>query len=190
MHIETAQPAIELSLPAWLVQAGYAARTCADDDARIALAIELARRNVEAGSGGPFGAAVFDQDGRPVALGVNRVLPMTCSIAHAEIMALAGAQQALRRARLNQDGKRYVLAASAQPCCQCYGAIVWAGLDGLLIGARGEDVEALTDFDEGPLPADWAGELQRRGIAVRRDLRREEACAVLAEYMRRGGAHY
>jgi len=41
---------------------------------------------------------------------------------------------------------------------------------------------SLTIFDEGPLPADWIGELERRGIAVRRDIRREEARAVLRRY--------
>ncbi|HST44222.1 MAG TPA: nucleoside deaminase, partial [Luteimonas sp.] len=91
------------------------------------------------------------------------------------------------------DGVRagpYTLATSAQPCCQCFGATVWAGIDRLLIGARASDVEALTEFDEGPLPADWVGELQRRGIEVRRDLERDGACAVLADYGRAGGRRY
>jgi tRNA(Arg) A34 adenosine deaminase TadA len=83
---------------------------------------------------------------------------------------------------LNEDGGHYVLATSSQPCCQCYGATVWAGIDELLIGARSEDVEKLTEFDEGPLPADWIGELERRGIRVRRDILREQARGVLASY--------
>lgn len=157
-------------------------RTCVDDDARIALAIELARRNVEHATGGPFGAAVFDEDGRVVAAGVNRVEPLQISLAHAEIVALVVAQRKLGRARLNDDGRRYTLATSAQPCCQCYGAIVWAGIDELLIGARSEDVEELTQFDEGPLPVDWIGELTRRHIAVRRDILRDQARDVLASY--------
>jgi hypothetical protein len=66
---------------------------------------------------------------------------------------------------------------------------VWAGIDELLIGARAEDVESLTTFDEGPLPADWVSQLERRGIAVRRDILREQARAVLADYGQ-GGAHY
>ena len=40
----------------------------------------------------------------------------------------------------------------------------------------------LTEFDEGPLPADWVGELERRGIAVVRDLHRDAACDVLRAY--------
>jgi hypothetical protein len=66
---------------------------------------------------------------------------------------------------------------------------VWAGVDELLIGARSEDVEELTEFDEGPLPADWVGELERRGIAVRRDILRDEARSVLAAYGQTG-QHY
>jgi tRNA(Arg) A34 adenosine deaminase TadA len=136
----------------------------------------LSRRNVAQQSGGPFGAAVFDaESGRLIAAGVNRVVPQSCSVAHAEIMALMVAQQRLGQHRINQAGSRYVLATSSQPCCQCYGATVWAGIDELLIGARAEDVEELTEFDEGPLPSDWIGELERRGIAVRRDILRDQA---------------
>ena len=43
-------------------------------------------------------------------------------------------------------------------------------------------MEALTEFDEGPLPQDWTGELARRGIEVRRDILRGDACEVLHEY--------
>jgi tRNA(Arg) A34 adenosine deaminase TadA len=159
------------------------------DEERVGLAIELSRRNIEHNHGGPFGAAVFDAEGRVVSVGVNRVVPQTCSVAHAEMMAYMSAQQRLAAFRLNADGNRYTLATSAQPCCQCYGATVWAGVDELLIGARAEDVEELTEFDEGPLPADWAGELERRGIAVRRDILREQARSVLAAYGQ-SGQHY
>jgi hypothetical protein len=48
----------------------------------------------------------------------------------------------------------------------------------------------LTEFDEGPLPADWIGELERRGIAVTRDLHRDAACEVLRRYGASGGAFY
>jgi tRNA(Arg) A34 adenosine deaminase TadA len=173
---------IQLTLPAWLGEVADENKRYLSDEERVGLAIELSRQNVAHGSGGPFGAAVFDGEGRLIAAGVNRVVPQACSVAHAEMMAYMSAQQRLGRFRLNEGGGRYVLATSAQPCCQCYGATVWAGIDELLIGARAEDVEALTDFDEGPLPADWSGELERRGIAVRRDILRARARTVLAQY--------
>jgi tRNA(Arg) A34 adenosine deaminase TadA len=100
------------------------------------------------------------------------------------------AQQRLQRSRLNDPNGSFLLATSAQPCCQCYGATFWAGVDRLLIGARSEDVMRLTEFDEGPLPADWVGELQRRGIEVVRDLHRDDACAVLQAYGEQGGTFY
>ena len=179
---------VHLTLPAWVHEHVDTARAYPGDDDKVALAIELSRHNVEAGSGGPFGAVVFNADDeRIVSVGVNRVLPQSCSVAHAETMAYMLAQQRLQRARLNRDLDdnvvgRFVLATSSQPCCQCYGATVWAGVDRLLIGARSEDVMALTPFDEGPLPEDWVGELQRRGIEVVRDLQREAACEVLRAY--------
>jgi tRNA(Arg) A34 adenosine deaminase TadA len=105
-------------------------------------------------------------------------------------MAFIAAQSRLGRARLNETGGRYLLATSAQPCCQCYGASIWAGIDELLIGARASDVMELSEFDEGPLPADWVGELERRGIAVRNDILRDEARDVFHLYARSGGASY
>src|SRR5688500_1109574 len=181
---------IHLTLPPWVHQAVDPGTICPDDASKVALAIELSRLNVDRHTGGPFGAAVFNAEGRLVSVGVNRVVPQTCSLAHAETMAYMLAQQRLARFRLNEDGFRYTLATSAQPCCQCFGATIWAGIDELLIGARAEDVESLTEFDEGPLPPDWVGELEKRGIAVRRDIRREAAREVLAQYGALGGVAY
>ena len=185
---------VHLTLPAWVHDAVDGDRDYAGDAAKVELAILLSRLNVEAQTGGPFGAAVFGPDDRIMAVGVNRVLPHACSLAHAETMAFMLAQQRTQRARLNEfepgvSAGPITLATSAQPCCQCYGATIWAGIDRLLIGARSEDVEALTEFDEGPLPADWVGELERRNIVVVRDIDRDSACAVLRDYGRTG-PHY
>lgn len=186
---------VELTLPGWIPDAVAGTGVVAGDQAKVALAIELSRRNIAAGTGGPFGAVVFGPDDRVVAAAVNRVMPSGCSLAHAEAMAYMLAQQRLGRARLNRDDEnrplgRFTLATSSQPCCQCYGATVWAGIDRLLIGARSADVEELTEFDEGPLPQDWVGELEKRGITVVRDLLREDARAVLRAYGESGGDRY
>lgn len=173
---------IHLTLPPWIEDVADASRRYVTDEERVGLAIELSRHNIQYGSGGPFGAAVFDEHGRLISAAANRVVAQTCSVAHAEMLAYMVAQQRLASYRLNEQGGHYTLATSAQPCCQCYGATVWAGIDTLLIGARAEDVEELTEFDEGPLPADWLGELERRGISVRRDILREQARTVLAAF--------
>ena len=186
---------VHLTLPAWVHEAVDTARAYASDADKVALAIDLSKRNVEAQSGGPFGAAVFGPDDRIIAVGVNRVVPHACSVAHAEMMAYMLAQGRTQRLRLNRDADDIpigpiTLATSSQPCCQCYGATVWAGIDRLLIGASAEDVMALTEFDEGPLPADWIGELNARGIDVVHDIERDAACAVLRAYGELGGQRY
>ena len=181
----TMPAAIHLDLPDWVGEF-EPGRVHASDAEKMALAVELSRRNVASGSGGPFGAAVFGPEHRVVGVGVNRVEACRCSAAHAEVMALGCSQQSLGRYRLNLHGGPYVLATSAQPCAMCYGALIWAGIDVLLIGARSDDVQTLAGFDEGPLPTDWIGELEQRGIAVRRDLAREAACEVLRDYGRSG----
>jgi len=181
---------LELALPSWIDDVIDSGRCYVDEGSQMALAVALSRHNVEAGSGGPFGAAVFGAGGHLLAVGVNRVLPHHCSVAHAETMACMLAQQRLQTPRLNANGGPITLATSSQPCCQCFGAIIWAGIDRLLIGARAEDVEALTDFDEGPLPADWTGELSRRGVAVTCDILRDDAREVLRQYGQQSGGWY
>jgi hypothetical protein len=48
----------------------------------------------------------------------------------------------------------------------------------------------LAGFDEGPVPAAWEAELAARGVAVTREVLREEACAVLADYAAAEGVRY
>ena len=172
---------LHLTLPAWIHGEVDEKRDYPSVEDKVALAIRLSRLNVDHRSGGPFGAAVF-AGARLVGVGVNRVVPHNCSAAHAEVMALATSQQRLQSFRLNQAGGPVTLATSAQPCSMCYGACVWAGIDELLIAARADDVQTLAGFDEGPLPQDWVGELERRGIRVTRDLMRDHARDVLRDY--------
>ena len=86
------------------------------------------------------------------------------------------------------------LVCGAQPCCQCYGMVWWSGVRGLVIGARGEDVESIAGFREGPLPPDWAGLLQRRSdlppVEVERDVLRDEALAPLQGFRDSGRPAY
>lgn len=155
------------------------------------LVLALAEKNVREETGGPFGAAVFEtESGRLVAMGVNRVMHDHSSIAHAEMMALMLAQQALKSHRLNANHKAYTLATSAQPCSMCFGATVWAGIDHLLIGARRSDVQSITGFDEGPLPTAWIKALTSRGVQVQRDIMRTECCESLKSYHASGGNLY
>lgn len=182
---------IVLRLPQWLLaimQQGDHAFASAES--RMRFAVDLARRNVEHRTGGPFGAAVFEaESGRVVGVGVNLVEASNCSIAHAEMIAMALAQQAVGHYDLGAAGGMYELATSTEPCAMCLGAIPWSGLRRVVCAAHGEDAAAI-GFDEGAKPADWVGELHKRGIEVLRDVLRDEAQAVLQHYAKMGGLIY
>ena len=157
---------------------------------RMRFVIRLARRNVEQQTGGPFGAGVFDRDGRLVAPGVNIVMSSNCSVLHAEIVALVLAQSKLGRYDIGDGGKDYFeLVTSTEPCAMCLGAIPWSGVSGLACGARDEDARNI-GFDEGPKRQDWIQTLESRKIRVIRDVLREEAVAVLKYYAEIGGPIY
>lgn len=182
-------PSLTLRLPDWIdAVVGDRDRVFPSDEERMRLAVALSARSVLEG-GGPFGAGVFDEDGRLVAPGVNLVVPAGTSIAHAELVALALAQQVAGSFDLADGGRRYELVTSTEPCAQCFGAVPWSGVRRVVCGAATADAEAI-GFDEGPKPKRWVDELIRRDIDVRLGVLRDEARAVLNDYAARGGLIY
>ena len=185
-------PTSPFRLPSWAIRlARSQQRPILTARDRMRFVIQLALTNVALETGGPFGAAVFETTtGRLVSIGVNLVVATNCSLAHAEIVALANAQQAIGHFDLGAPGMpKHELVTSCEPCSMCYGAIPWAGVRKVLCGARGGDAEAI-GFDEGPKPKNWVTALKKRGIAVSRDLCRDEATAVFQYYKKAGYAIY
>ncbi|APG27736.1 tRNA-specific adenosine deaminase [Syntrophotalea acetylenivorans] len=185
-------PDITLSLPDWLdAVLPPAERIYATREERMELVIHLARQNIQRGTGGPFAAAVFNLDsGKLLAPGVNLVLAGHCSVAHAELVALMLAQQLAGSHDLGGPSlPPCELVTSTEPCAMCLGALPWSGIASLVCGAREGDAREI-GFDEGDKPADWPASLQRRGIAVYRDVRRLQALAILEEYRNKGGPIY
>jgi tRNA(Arg) A34 adenosine deaminase TadA len=185
-------PQVALSLPDWVEDfVSEPDRDYPMEEDRMRLVIELSRLNVVHGTGGPFGAGIFDlSTNRLVAPGVNLVTTTNLSTAHAEIVAIMIAQQVVGHFDLGGQGRPpYELVASTEPCAQCFGATPWSGVRRLVCGARDGDARAI-GFDEGPkLPA-WVGALEQRGISVVCDVCREEAAAVLRDYAESGGMIY
>lgn len=180
------------NLPAWAeLTVGQQKMPLASRMDRMRFVIRLAMENVRRGTGGPFGAAVFEaKTGTLVSVGVNIVTIANCSHSHAEMVALANAQKELENFDLGAPGlSEHELVTSCEPCSMCYGAIPWSGVRRVVCGARGEDAEAI-GFDEGPKPKNWASALEARTISVIQDVCREEAVAVLQEYKKRGGIIY
>jgi tRNA(Arg) A34 adenosine deaminase TadA len=178
--------------PQWLKELSTAPGSAlTSDEERMKFTIELARQNTLHGTGGPFGAAVFDRlSGSLLAAGVNLVVQSNCSHAHAEMVALAVAEHRLSSYTLNRPGfPGYELVTSSEPCAMCFGAIIWSGINRLVYGASAADAEK-AGFDEGSKPSNWITELEKRGIEVTAGICRSEAAAVLQLYLDKGGMIY
>jgi tRNA(Arg) A34 adenosine deaminase TadA len=159
---------------------------------RMEFVLDLAMRNVERGTGGPFAAAVFEHEsGRLVSVGVNRVVPENCSLTHAEVLAIGLAQMSLGTYDLGGPGRpRLQLVSSSQMCAMCLGAVVWSGVGEVVYSTTSGDVTATVGFDEGPTPPDYSYQLAHRGIRVIAGVMRDEGLAVLRRYVASGGVVY
>jgi tRNA(Arg) A34 adenosine deaminase TadA len=80
------------------------------------------------------------------------------------------------------------LAVNWRPCALCYGAVLWSGIERLVIAGEGDEIEDLTGFDEGPMRADWKEQFAQRGIEVRTNVLRDQALAVFRAYGERTDA--
>jgi guanine deaminase len=100
-------------------------------------AVALARRNLETGDGGPFGAVVVLNE-RIVGEGSNQVLRSHDPTAHAEIVAIRAASQALSRFHLHGA----TLYTSCEPCPMCLAAAHWAHIRRIVFAADRHDAAA------------------------------------------------
>ncbi len=185
-------PPFTLQLPTWVTEylTGVTI-TYPTIDQRMTLITELAHLNVKYRTGGPFAAGIFDSTtNRLIAPGVNLVTTAQASIAHAEIVAITLAQQALHHHDLGAEGLApHELVTSTEPCAMCLGAIPWSGIKTLICGARDEDARAI-GFDEGAKPLNWVQNLETRGITVTQDVQRSQCTQTLQDYKKGGGIIY
>lgn len=93
-------------------------------------ALALAQSAGDAGEV-PVGAVIIDHNGNLIAEGENRRERDKDPTAHAEILALRSAGQALQNWHLNQC----ILYVTLEPCPMCAGAVVQARLGLLVYGA-------------------------------------------------------
>jgi guanine deaminase len=105
-------------------------------------AIELALLNVRYGRGGPFAALVV-RNGVVLAEGMNVVTSANDPTAHAEVVAIRLACQALGDFQLSGCE----IYSSCEPCPMCLGAIYWARPARVYFAATAEDAAA-AGFDD------------------------------------------
>jgi tRNA(Arg) A34 adenosine deaminase TadA len=188
---ERFKPVVHLEYPDWVESVVDWDRIYGSDQDRMRLAIAVSRANVERGTGGPFGSAIFESEsGRLVAVGMNSVVRLNNCVLHGETFAFMMAQQVTGSFTLNSPGlPRHELHTSCEPCAMCLGATLWSGVRRVVYGATREDATVL-NFEEGPVFPESYKYLEDRGIEIVRQVLRDEAKAVLEFYRARGGKIY
>ena len=130
-------------------------------------AIQLATDNVVHGRGGPFGAVVV-KDGQIISTGANQVTATNDPTAHAEVVAIRNACQALSTYQLT-DCDVYT---SCEPCPMCLAALYWSRCRAIYYGNAATDA-ALAGFDDSFLYEEVRKPLVERSIPIERLLAEE-----------------
>lgn len=134
-------------------------------------AVRLSIENVEQGIGGPFGAVVV-KDGKIIARGTNQVTASNDPTAHAEVVAIRKACEALNSFQL--EGCE--IYCSCEPCPMCLGAIYWARPDKLFYGNSKEDA-AKVKFDDQFIYEELKRPINERKLFTKQMLREEAQAA-------------
>ena len=190
MTNEFAHPVVHIEYPDWVDEVIDWKRVYETDEDRMRLAISVARENVERGTGGPFGAAVFNATGHLVSVGMNSVVRLNNCTLHGEMVAFMMAQQRLGTFTLKTPGLPvHELYTSCEPCAMCLGTTLWSGVQRVVYAATREDASMLR-FEEGPVFPESYKYLEDRGITIVRNVLREEGRAVLELYRTKSGRIY
>ena len=134
-------------------------------------AIELSVRNVDSGSGGPFGAVVV-KDNEIVGEGANEVVARTDPSAHAEVLAIRAACRKLKTFQLTGCD----LYTSCEPCPMCMGLIYWARPKSVYYANTAADA-ARIGFDDAFIYRELALPNAQRSLQMQQLLREEAQAA-------------
>lgn len=139
-------------------------------------AIELARKSMHAGHGGPFGAVIV-RNGEIIGEGSNHVVLHNDPTAHGEIMAIRDA--CAKAENFSLEGAS--IYTTGQPCPMCLGAIHWARLSRIYYGFRIEDAAAI-GFDDTAIFDEFAKPESERLIPAG-EVARDAALQLAREYV-------
>lgn len=102
------------------------------------IAIDAARKGIQAGHGGPFGCVIVKDD-MVVGIGHNRVVETNDVTAHGEMVALRNACKILN----TFDLTGCELYTTGYPCPMCMSAIKWANIKKVYYGCNTTDTEQI-----------------------------------------------
>ena len=137
-------------------------------------AIGLAQKNVQTGSGGPFGAIIC-QNQQIISACTNRVIVNNDPTAHAEILAIREACKHLNTFQLTDC----VLYSSCEPCPMCLGAIYWARLKQVYFACNRLDA-AQAGFDDSFIYDEIARAAEKRKITMQQLALKESLSPFIA----------
>lgn len=146
-------------------------------DEAMRKAILAAQMTMRANIGGPFGAAILDQDGKRIVVASNTVLRDHDPTAHAEINAIRKAGQLLG----THDLKGCIMIATCYPCPMCLSAILWANIDVLVYGCDAQDASMIGFRDD--FICDFMHDPNaHREILTMKQVSRDECLTLFEEY--------
>ncbi len=129
-------------------------------------ALQLAEQSLKHG-GGPFGAVIVKDD-VVVGSGTNRVTLDNDPTAHAEMLAIRAACQAVTDFQL----AGCTLYVNCEPCPMCLAALYWAGIKTIYFAAERTDAAAI-GFADNFIYQEFAKEPAAREIAMQQLMRAE-----------------
>lgn len=141
----------------------------------MARAVELARKGMLGGEGGPFGAVVV-KGGEIIGEGWNRVLATSDPTAHGEVVAIRDACG--KRSDFSLEGSE--IYTTGQPCPMCLGAIHWARIGAIYYGFSIGDAAEI-GFDDREFYRQFSLPPEERSVPEKQ-LGRELALELAAEY--------
>ena len=130
-------------------------------------AIELSRKNIREGRGGPFATVVVREE-KIIARGTNLVTSANDPTAHAEIVAIREACRALGTFQLPGCD----IYTSCEPCPMCLGAIYWARPDKVFYANTHIDAAGI-GFDDFFIYKEIALPISGRNIPMVQMMRKE-----------------
>jgi tRNA(Arg) A34 adenosine deaminase TadA len=173
-------------LPEWLIEyentlAGKHFSNLNDEN-KMEVAIEISRQNILRKTGGPFGCAIFKNNGQYstlISVGSNLVTSCKNCTLHGEMTAIQIGQKRLQTFSFSSE--RCELFTSCAPCAMCIGAILWSGVSKVVCAAEKNDAEAI-GFKEGPVFDESYKYLNESGIEVKHGVMRDKAVDILNLY--------
>jgi len=138
-------------------------------------AIALSRQSICSGKGGPFGAVIV-KEGKIIAKAHNQVTSTNDPTAHAEVVAIRQACQALQTWQLTGCE----LYTSCEPCPMCLGAIYWARPQQVYYANTKADA-ANIGFDDQFIYNELELPIDKRNLSMTQ-MMREEALLVFQEW--------